>query len=171
MRLRRLNERKSMLPADRRHKVLWREPAVPAVMLVAVGLFARDSTHLSYEALVFPSVLIVVVLATLAWTLVVYLRSDTSVAQPATGEDDEGGPIIAATPWMLVALPAVLVASFNYFGVLSALILLVLGGQAIFGLRSPLRSLLIAIAVVAPTYAVFKFVLYARFPVGILGVG
>jgi hypothetical protein len=152
---------------QRKHQ-LWRELAVPAVMLVAVGLFAYDSTHLSYEALVFPSVLVVVVLATLAWALVVYLKGDSSVAQE---DDEEGGPIIAATPWLLVALPAVLVASFNYLGVLPALILLVFGGQAIFGLRSPLRSLLIAVAVVAPTYAVFKFVLYARFPAGILGIG
>jgi hypothetical protein len=156
---------------QRKHQ-LWRELAVPAVMLVAVGLFAYDSTHLSYEALVFPSVLIVVVLATLTWAMVAYLKGDSPVAQPADGEDDEeGGPIIAATPWMLVALPAVLVASFNYLGVLPALILLVFGGQVIFGLRSPLRSLLIAVAVVAPTYAVFKFVLYARFPAGILGIG
>lgn len=156
---------------QRRHQ-LWRELAVPAVMLVAVGLFAYDSTHLSYEALVFPSVLIVVVLATIAWALGVHLKGESSVAQMAEGEDDEeGGPIIAATPWLLVALPAVLVASFNYLGVLPALILLVFGGQAIFGLRSPLRSLLIAIAVAAPTYAVFKFILYARFPAGILGIG
>ena len=87
------------------------------------------------------------------------------------GDDEEGGPIIAATPWLLVALPAVLVASFNTLGVLPALVLLVFGGQAIFSLRSPLQSLLIAIAVVAPTYAIFKYVLYARFPPGIFGIG
>jgi hypothetical protein len=72
---------------------------------------------------------------------------------------------------LLIALPAVLVASFNTLGVLPALVLLVFGGQAIFSLRSPLQSLLIAIAVVAPTYAVFKYILYARFPAGILGIG
>jgi hypothetical protein len=134
-----------------------------------VVLFAYDSTHLSYEALVFPVVLIVVVLAALGWALVVYLRGATPSVD---GEDEEeSGPIIAATPWLLLALPAVLVAAFNYLGVLTALVLLVFGGQAIFGLRSPLRSLLIAIAVVAPTYAVFKYILYARFPAGILGIG
>ena len=68
-------------------------------------------------------------------------------------------------------MPAVLVASFNYLGVLPALVLIVFGAQAIFSLRSPLQSLLIAFAVVAPTYAVFKYVLYARFPAGIFGIG
>ena len=151
-----------------RHQFL-RELAVPCVMLIAVGFFAYDSTHLSYEALVFPVVLIVVVLAALGWALVVYLRGATPSVD---GEDEEeNGPIIAATPWLLLALPAVLVAAFNYLGVLTALVLLVFGGQAIFGLRSPLRSLLIAIAVVAPTYAVFKYILYARLPAGILGIG
>ena len=159
----------SSSPQQQRKYQLWRELAVPSVMLVAIALFAWDSAHLSYEALMFPSVLIVVVLVALACALVVYLKSG-SAAQPA--EDDEaGGPIVAATPWLLVALPAALVAAFNYLGVLVALVLLVLGGQAIFGLRSPLRSLLIAVAVVAPTYAVFKYVLYARFPAGILGIG
>jgi hypothetical protein len=154
--------------AQPRHQFL-RELTVPCVILIAVVLFAYDSTHLSYEALVFPVVLIVVVLAALGWALVVYLRGATPSVD---GEDEEeSGPIIAATPWLLLALPAVLVAAFNYLGVLTALVLLVFGGQAIFGLRSPLRSLLIAIAVVAPTYAVFKYILYARFPAGILGIG
>ena len=147
-----------------------RELAVPCVMLIAVALFVGDAMHLSYEALVFPAVLIVVVLAALGWALVVRLRGD-GTARPAKEDEEEGGPIVAATPWLLVALPAVLVASFNYLGVLTALVLLVFGGQAIFGLRSPLRSLLIAIAVVAPTYAGFKYILYARFPAGIFGIG
>ena len=152
---------------------LWRELAVPGVMLVAIALFVGDSLHLSYEALVFPAVLIVVVLVALVWALAVYLKGDAPAAQPAEGEEDdeEGGPIVAATPWLLVLLPAALVLSFDYLGVLTALVLLVFLGQAIFSLRSPLRSLLIAIAVVAPTYAVFKYVLYARFPAGILGIG
>jgi hypothetical protein len=151
---------------------LLRELTVPCVVVIAVALFVWDSMHLSYEALVFPVVLIVVVLAALGWALVVYLHSDGSPTPSSAEEDEEeGGPIIAATPWLLVALPAVLVASFNTLGVLPALVLLVFCGQAIFSLRSPLQSLLIAIAVVGPTYAVFKYILYARFPAGILGIG
>ena len=151
---------------------LLRELTVPCVMVTAVVLFVWDSMHLSYEALVFPVVLIVVILTALGWALVVYLRGDVPPAEALEGGDDEeGGPIVAATPWLLIALPAALVASFNILGVLPALVLLVFGGQAIFSLRSPLQSLLIAIAVVAPTYAVFKYVLYARFPAGILGIG
>jgi Tripartite tricarboxylate transporter TctB family len=161
----------SNVPQQSSSRQFLRELAVPCIMVVAIALFICDSTHLSYEALVFPVVLVVVVLAALGWALVVYLKGDGPAGQPAEGDDDEGGPIIAATPWLLVALPAVLVASFNTLGVLPALVLLVFGGQAIFSFRSPLRSLLIAIAVVAPTYAVFKYILYARFPAGILGIG
>jgi hypothetical protein len=154
-----------------KHQFL-RELTVPCVMLIAVALFVGDAMHLSYEALVFPFVLIVVVLAALGWALAVHLRGDGADSLPVEGEDnEEGGPIVAATPWLLVALPAVLVAAFNYLGVLTALVLLVFGGQTIFSLRSPLQSLLIAIAVVAPTYVVFKYILYARFPAGILGIG
>ena len=160
----------SSQPQQQKHQ-LWRELAVPAVMVIAIAMFVGDALHLSYEALVFPAVLIVVVSVALVWALAVYLKGDAPT-QPAEGEDDEeGGPIVAATPWLLVLLPAALVFSFDYLGVLTALVLLVFAGQAIFSLRSPLRSLLIAIAVVAPTYAVFKYVLYARFPAGILGIG
>lgn len=154
-----------------RHRLL-RELTVPCVMMIAVALFAYDSMHLSSEALVFPVVLIVIILSALGWALGAYLRRDTSATQQAEEEDDEEGrPIVAATPWLLIALPAAFVASFDTLGVLPALILLVFGGQAIFSLRSPLQSFLIAIAVVAPTYAVFKYVLYARFPAGIFGIG
>jgi hypothetical protein len=161
----------SSQPQQHKHQ-LWRELAVPAVMLVAIALFVGDAMHLSYEALVFPTVLVVVVLAALVWALGAYLKGGAAAAHPAEGEDDEeGGPIVAATPWLLVLLPAVVVFAFDYLGVLTALVLLVFAGQAIFNLRSPLRSLMIAIAVVAPTYAVFKYVLYARFPAGIFGIG
>jgi hypothetical protein len=153
-----------------RHQFV-RELAVPCVMLIAVALFVGDAMHLSYEALVFPAVLIAVVLAALGWALVVHLRGGGTAQLAKEEDEEEGGSIVAATPWLLVALPAVLVASFTYLGVLTALVLLVFGAQAIFGLRSPLRSLLIAIAVVAPTYAVFKYILYARFPAGIFGIG
>lgn len=161
----------SSTPQPRQSYQLLRELTVPCVMLIVIALYVGDALHLSYEALVFPLVLIVVVLATLTWALAVYLKGGPASVQLAGEDDEEGGPIVAPVPWLLVALPAVLVASFNYLGVLSALILLVFGGQLIFSLRSPLRSLLIAIAVVAPTYAVFKFVLYARFPAGTLGIG
>lgn len=162
----------SSTPQPQQKYELLRELTVPCAMLIGILLFVGDSLHLSYEAMVFPAVLIIVVLATLVWALAAYLKGGPAAAHPADGEDDEeGGPIIAATPWLLVALPAVLVAAFNYLGVLAALILLVFVGQLIFSLRAPLRSLMIAVAVVAPTYAVFKFVLYARFPAGILGIG
>jgi hypothetical protein len=159
------------LPAKSEH---LRELVVPAIMLGAIGLYLHDSLHLSYEALVFPVVLIVVIVGAVAWTLVSYVVKPPTAAERerlAAEGDDEAGPILDARPWLMVVLPAVLIATLDYLGTLTALIALVFGAQVIFGLRSPLKSLLIAIAVVAPTYVVFKYVLYARFPVGLLGIG
>ncbi len=102
---------------------LLRELTVPAIMVVGIALFLYDSTHLSCEALVFPVVLIVVILAAIAWALVRRISRASRSSAADAEDDEEGGPIIAATPWLLVALPAVLVASFNYLGVLPALVL------------------------------------------------
>jgi hypothetical protein len=151
-----------------------RELVVPAIMLGAVGLYLYDALHLSYEALVFPVILIAVIVGAVAWTLVSYGMKPPTAAERerlAAEGDDEAGPILDARPWLMVALPAVLVAAIDHLGTLTALIALVFGAQVIFGLRSPLKSLLITIAVVAPTYLVFKYVLYARFPAGLLGIG
>jgi tripartite tricarboxylate transporter TctB family protein len=151
-----------------------REMIVPAIMIGGIGLYLYDSLHLSYEALVFPAVLIMVIVGAVAWTLVTYFaKPPTAVERErlAAEGDDEIGPILDARPWLMVALPTVLVAALDYLGTLTALIVLVFGAQVIFGLRSPLKSLLIAIAVVAPTYIVFKYFLYARFPAGLLGIG
>ena len=63
---------------------LLRELTVPCVMATAVALFVYDSTHLSYEALVFPVVLIVVMLASLAWALGVYLRGEGALRSRRT---------------------------------------------------------------------------------------
>jgi hypothetical protein len=47
----------------------------------------------------------------------------------------------------------------------------VVGAQFIFGIRSPLKGLAIAVAVVVPTYVFFQHFLYVRFPHGLLGLG
>jgi putative tricarboxylic transport membrane protein len=110
-----------------------------------------------------------VIVAAVLWALVSYFINQSPAAEgESPADDDETGPIVDPKPWLLVALPALLVASFDFLGVLTALVALVVGGQAIFGLRSPFQSFLIAIAVVAPTYIVFKYFLYARFPAGVL---
>lgn len=162
----------SSLPSANPRYQYLRELAVPAIMIGGIGLYLYDSMHLSAEALVFPGVLIVVIVVAVLWALASYFANPARVAESEpTADEDETGPILDRKPWLLVALPALLVASFDFLGVLTALIVLVVGGQAIFGPRSPFKSLLIAIAVVAPTYIVFKYFLYARFPAGVLGLG
>jgi hypothetical protein len=151
-----------------------RELVVPAIMVGGIGLYLYDSLHLSHEALVFPVVLIVVIVGAVAWTLVTYFAKPPSSAERArlaAEGDDEAGPILDPKPWLMVALPALLIATIDYLGTLTALIALVFGAQVILGLRSPLKSLLIAVAVVVPTYIVFRYFLYARFPAGLLGIG
>lgn len=148
-----------------------RELIVPAIMLCGIGLYVYDSLHLSIEAMVFPGLLVLVIIAALLWLLAARLVRPSPAAAGPSDDDDVPGPVLDAKPWLMVALPAVLVASLEYIGTLAALVALVFGGQAILGMRSPVRSLLIAVAVVAPTYVVFKYFLYARFPAGLLGIG
>lgn len=146
---------------------LLRELAVPAAMVGGIAIFLFDSIHLSREALVFPGILIVVLLGSLAWALAGQFVSARKPMELV--DDDEAGPVLVRRPWLIVALPAVLTAAFDLIGVLVALLALVIGGQAIFGIKSWTRSVVIAVAVVAPTYIVFKYVLYARFPGGVFG--
>lgn len=144
-----------------------RELVVPGVMLAAIGLYLWDAAGLSAAALILPYALIAVTVATLAWFLLAFhLRGH------APGDsDEEVGPILEWKPWLLVLLPAAAVLLWDYLGALPALIVLVFAGQMVFGLRAPLRGLAIAIAVTLPVYGLFKFVLYARFPAGMLGLG
>jgi hypothetical protein len=76
-----------------------------------------------------------------------------------------------AKPWLLVAIPSALLLLVDYIGTLVMLVALVLGAQFVLGTKSPVRSAIIAVAVTLPTYAIFKYVLYARFPAGVLGLG
>jgi hypothetical protein len=151
-----------------------RELAVPAIMLSSIGLYLYDAAGLSSIALIFPAVLIAVIVGALLWLAAASLFSPSGAApadaQP--GEDEEAtGPILDARPWLLVLIPALLLFAFEYLGALPAMIALVLGVQFIFGFRSPLKSLAIAVTVVVPTYAFFQHFLYVRFPHGLLGLG
>jgi hypothetical protein len=151
-----------------------RELLVPALMIGGIGLYLYDAANLSVQVLLLPIGLIVVVVMALLWALVpVFLRRGapgSDEGEPA-GEDEAIGPILNRKAWLLVALPALLFLALEQLGALVALVALVFGAQVIFGTRSPARSALIAIAVTLPTYALFKYVLYARFPVGALGLG
>jgi hypothetical protein len=138
-------------------------------MIGGVGLFLLDSSHLSREALIFPGILIVALIGTLVWALAGQFSASRVAVVPVAEDDDETGPILVGRPWLIVLLPVVLTAAFDLLGVLVALLTLVIGGQAIFGIKSWTRSVLIAVAVVAPTYFVFKYILYARFPGGVFG--
>jgi hypothetical protein len=161
------------------HSPWLRELVVPATILGCIGLFAWDSLHLSNIALILPGVLIVVTVVALLWELGgQWLSRETSIeratnasAPPAEEEDETSGPILDMRPWLVVALPLLLIALFEHIGALATLVLLVFGGQLIFGIRSPLRALLIAVAVTAPTYVLFKYLLYVRFPDGMFGLG
>jgi hypothetical protein len=73
--------------------------------------------------------------------------------------------------WLLVAIPALLMLLVDYLGALVMLVALVIGAQLVFSTRTPVRSAVIAITVTLPVYAIFKYVLYARFPSGVLGLG
>lgn len=148
-----------------------RELLVPTLMLASIGMFAYDSLHLSVTAMLLPAALIVVIVAALVWALAsVFLRAQGDTPAEQT-EDEAPGPILHVRAWLIVLLPAVLFLLLDVIGTFATLVMLVFGAQLVFDARAPLKSLLIAIAVTAPTYALFKYVLYARFPTGMLGIG
>lgn len=115
-----------------------------------------------------------VIAGALLWLAVAPLFGGSSAPEePKEGEDDElaVGPVLDVRPWALVLLPAALLFGFDYLGALPALIALVFGAQMILSSRSPIQSLVLAVAVTAPTYLFFQHFLYVRFPHGLFGIG
>ncbi len=166
-------------PQEDRRTYWLRELTVPALMLGTIGLFLADSLHLSTVALLLPAGLVIVILGALAWAL-----AEASLGRPAPPmagaaidapaidtEDEAPGPILDRKAWALPVLPVALLLLLDVLGAVLALVALVFGAQMIFDRRRPARSLAIALSVTAPTYALFKYVLYVRFPAGMLGIG
>lgn len=147
-----------------------RELLVPVLMLIGIGAFIGDSLHLSVAAMLLPWVLIAVTVLSLLWALAATFLNGNR-ADAVAGEDEAPGPILNVKAWLLVAIPAVLMMLMEYLGAVVALVTMVFLAQLMFNAKTPVKSLLIAIAVTLPTCALFKFVLYARFPAGVLGLG
>lgn len=162
-------------PDRARPAQIARELVVPAIMLTGIGLYLYDAAGLSSLSLIFPALLIAVIVGALLWLAAASLLAPseaTSATDAPPGEDEEtAGPILDARPWLLVLIPALALFAFEYLGALIAMIALVVGAQFIFGIRSPLKGLAIAVAVVVPTYVFFQHFLYVRFPHGLLGLG
>lgn len=149
-----------------------REAVVPSIMLLCIGLYVYDSLHLSAAALAFPAVLIAVILAALLYLVAESMRRTASDVSGGAEEDDEtSGPVLPAKPWLIIALPVIAVSLFNYLGVLIALVAMVFCAQLALSSKSILKSVVITVAVTVPTYCLFKYVLYARFPTGIFSFG
>lgn len=142
-----------------------REMLVPAIMAGALLLYAIDVRKLSIEALIFPITLGAVVVAALLAAV-----AGLALRPPSYGGEDEG-PVAQPRPWLLIALPFLLISGLDLLGAFATLFLTVLGGQFILGSRSLVRSTAIALAATAPVYFLFKHVLYVRLPPGLLGLG
>lgn len=153
-----------------------RELTVPAVMAAGVAVFVFDSRHLSTEAMLLPAGLILVIVAALAWAVAAAFarRPALGAGPPAAEAEDEDtavGPILNAKAWALAAVPVVLFSFVDQLGALLVLVAIVFATQFVLGARSPARALLVAVLATVPVYALFKYVLYARFPAGQLGLG
>jgi hypothetical protein len=151
--------------------LIGRALIVPTIMLGGIGLYLYDAAGLSTVALIFPAGLISAILGALIWLAIASARGGHALQAQAEEDEEASGPILDARPWTLVALSALMVFSFDYLGALPSLIILVLGAQLIFSMRSPLKSLAIALAVTVPTYLLFQYFLFVRFPRGLLGIG
>ena len=145
-----------------------RELVVPAIMIAGTGFYGYDALHLSATALIFPGALILVIAAALLWPIAAAL---TGTGEAPAANEEGLGPMLDKRPWALVILPVLLFLVFDYLGAFIALAALVYGAQLIFSARTPLKSFLITIAVTVPIYALFKYILYVRFPLGIFGIG
>lgn len=152
-------------PPIKKDMSVYRELIIPAIMFVCIGLYLTDSVGLSFEALLFPLAIAAVVAIALGWHGISLLRGMQSEA----GEDDESGSVLDLKPWLLIGVPLLAVLAMQYIGALLAFVVLVFVAQVALGSRSILLSLIVAIAVTAPTYYLFKSVLYVRFPTGLLG--
>ncbi len=153
-------------PRSRLHRL--RELVVPAIMLGVISAYVYASASLSSTALIFPGVLIVVILAAFIWLAGTALFGESFDSGRGVDED---GAILDKRPWFLVGLPIILFLSLKFLGAFVALFALVYGGQLIFSARTPFKSFLVSIAVTTPVYLLFKYFLYVRFPLGILGIG
>lgn len=157
--------------------VYWaRELTVPLLMAAGVALFVYDSRQLSTEAILLPAGLILVILAALAWAIGVAIvrrpGANVPAAAPAPQDEDTAvGPILNVKAWLLVVLPASLFFLIDYLGALLVLLAIVFGAQVVLGARSPVRAFLIAVVATVPVYAIFKYLLYARFSAGLMGFG
>lgn len=159
----------AMITPSQRPRFHWlREMVVPAIMLVAIAAYTYASVGLSSTALIFPSVLIVVILAALICLVGAEFFSTNSGS--VRGADEEGA-ILDKRPWFLMALPLLLFLGFEFLGAFIALFATVYGAQLIFSTQTPFKSLLVSIAVTTPVYLLFKYFLYVRFPLGMLGIG
>lgn len=158
---------------DEKRVHVGQEIIVPVIMLGSIGLYLYDAMGLSSLSLMFPSVLIVVIAGALLWLAVAPLLGGSRAPEAPEESDEEleVGPVLDVRPWGLVLLPAALLFGFDYLGALPALIALVFGAQMILSTRSPIQSLVLAVAVTAPTYFFFQHFLYVRFPHGLFGVG
>lgn len=157
-------------------RATWRSEAreliVPAIMLVGIAAFAWDSRQLSFEAILLPAALIVTIVLALLWSLAgtFLLARLVGSSEPHPDSDAIGG-VREPKAWMLIAVPAAVMAGFDWTGAVVGLVLLLALAQFVFGFRKPLQVALISLAVAGSTYALFKYLLYVRFPPGVLGIG
>jgi cell division protein FtsW (lipid II flippase) len=156
-------------PPTQRPSLPASEFAVPAIMAGTVGFYLYGSLGLSSAALLFPVALMAVIVVAVIWTLIAagWRRAGRNTAS----DDEVQGPIMSFVPWSLGAIPAVLILLQDQTGTLVALLAIAFAAQVVFTRTKPLRSLVVAVGVTLPVYILFKYALYVRFPVGILGIG
>lgn len=146
------------------------ELVVPTIMVGTVGLYLYGSWGLSRAALLFPVSLMVVIMAAVSWTLFA-AAVWRNVDGKATADDEIKGPLMGVLPWSLVGISAIIVLIQDRTGALFALLAIAFATQMVFTRTKPLQSLAVAVGITLPVYVLFKYVLYVRFPAGILGIG
>lgn len=151
-----------------------REFLVPALMLFAVAAYWWDAAGLSKEALAFPAVLTGVLLFCLAGVAVSRIWAGNSAVRP-TASDDAADTAPDKWTWAkrlaVVALPFAMVLFIDVLGGLALLFIYVAALLWLLGERRWALLVALPIGLSFSGIALFKFILYARIPDGLVPLG
>lgn len=151
-----------------------KELLVPALMLFGVAAYWWDAAGLSVEALAFPAALTGVLFVCLLGVMYSILRSSKRPAEEKLAADDDAPVVdrwVSAKRLAVVAMPFVLILFLDFLGGLVVLFAYLLTLLYLLGERRKTVLAVLPVGLAFAGIALFKFVLYARIPDGLVPLG
>lgn len=157
----------SELPATH----LTKECVVPAIMLIGVAAYWWDAAGLSLSAIAFPLALTATLIAFLGVQLVLTLRSYQDRfrrTEAASATPVQEGKYVGIQRCVVVFLPAGLFMLLDQLGGYLLLFVYLLSLLFFLGEKRKWLMILLAVGLSVSGTAMFKHVLYARIPDGVI---